>query len=457
MSEKGPEIVAEASPGKKEPGENAGQNKESFITEPSPEKSHKHHHRDKHGARLVFNLFNFLGLHWVGNSSLSLWITYNLLPHKAPQRLMDTLSNAAKPIATATDVITGPLKKAFGAIKKSFGLKHEVQELTEAMREERIAHNARSFVETLCMCVAGSVILLPVKWLEDHKPKILTKIDGWLHPGKKTDPAKDAAPEHEHKETWTNLIRARLVSLIPIFIIDNQLQRFNNRRFEQKLHNLDTWEWTYGAKFFDKMEGSKWRDRIVEFFARKNVALTGIQPMVRKHLLESIDSPQEIRNLGDQLGKLQEGVKHAHKNPVLESRLKAEINELNASFLKTHPHLKSDVERAVFAEQSRLFTKEVGLTLVYTGFLFLIGKTKFAAHALEKLHLKRKEFEDDDHTVLVLPDGVALDAVTNGVPAQDVSGESWAKHVVRHQPAISEPKTSFTENLKQQAETSLSV
>ncbi len=418
----------------------------SAPARPQPAKQEAPNKKDKKEARFLFNAFNFFGLHWVGNSTLSLWIVYNLLPKKGPQALMEGLGRGFTPVWNLIDKAVSPVRNVFRAVFKT-----TPKILSELEHEERIAHSARSFVETLCMCIAGSVILFPVKILENNKEKILDKVDRWFHPGNyATDANRDEqavkpAAQHEEKETWTNLIRARLVSLVPIFFIDNRIQQYNNIRFEKGLPNADSKEWQWGAKTFDKMS-NKWRDRIVNFFSRKDVTIAKIQPLVRDRLLNTLDSPPELHVVSKQMGKIQEEMKHHYNDKPMLERLGGELKALNTELLEKYPHLKKDVERAVFSEQTRLFLKEWGLTLVYTGFLFGFGKSKTGQRFLEFCHLKKKE---NPHAA---PADTAVTEV-NAAPVTEDTARKFTDTIQPRKPLLEAPEELHTDKLLSQADT----
>lgn len=301
------------------------QGKQTATTECEPK-------NDKKAAKLAFNAVNFLGLHWVGNSALSLWITYNIANKKPTQKFLHGLADAATPAVNGME-----------KIKSSIGLGN-LNKLSKEMRELHIKQSARSFTETAVMCFAGSIILFPVKWLEDHRTQFVDKVDGWIHPSNKNQPKAATPVEEEHKETWGNLIRSRVLALFPIFAIDNRIQSFNNIRASQNKPNLDTLEWNMGAKLYDNMKPST-RESFINFFSRKGISTDDIQPLVKSHLEQTVG-----------------------KNPG----------------------------KMVFAEQTRMFSKEVSLTLIYTGFLFLLGKTPLIPATMKMLGLSKKDDSKKD-------------------------------------------------------------
>ena len=126
--------------------------------------------RNKESANKLFNRLNYFGLGFLANSSLSLWITYNVMPTKWAQARIDDLRQGLMPVARVWD-------KTKGLVKGS-----QAKEINHALRQVHVAESARSMAEILCMCIAGCIVLVPMKLLEDHKKDIVDKIDRWQNP-----------------------------------------------------------------------------------------------------------------------------------------------------------------------------------------------------------------------------------------------------------------------------------
>lgn len=341
-------------------------------------------------AKHAFNAFNFLGLHWVGNSSLSLWITYNIVNRPGVQQFMHTLSKGITPIVEGYD----KLKGAIGLSK--------LQNVSKEIRANQINQSARSMTEVACMCIAGSIILFPVKMLEDHHGQLTRWFDELIHPAHKRErlkleaeakekglpkPVEPHDPNHR-PETWTNLIRARALALVPIFWIDGQMEGWNNARAAKGLSNINTWEWELGTKAYQNMDAG-WREKFVKFFSSKGIKLSKVQHLVRDHLLETVKAPEELKTIGREMTQIQNKMVLNSHDAALISASEARLAQLETQIVEKN--LVKATERAIFAEQARLFSKEVSLTLIYTGFLFLLGKTNIVPWAMKKLGWSKKE------------------------------------------------------------------
>jgi hypothetical protein len=356
------------------------------------EKQKQDKKHDKPFARAMFHLTNFLGLHVIFNSTVSLFIAYNLLPTKAAKSAMTTMANIATPINAAwMKYVSNPIRKMIQG--------PAFKELAKEEMAAKIAHSARSRVETAFMCIAGFLALYPVKYLEDHRAQFLNFFDNLVHPGR-TQAEKDAValkPEDEPKETWGNLIRARFVGLGVVFGVDALQQQFNNSLGYNK-GNIDTNVWKWGAKTSDEMSKTSpgLRTWLVNFFSRKNITLSGIQTDInpvndmRGHLLRNIEAPKEMITASHEMTKLQDKIMKSTDKGLI-SRLSEEVTKINETLLKK-PGIKPHMERAIFAEQSRLLlTKEIFLTLVVSATIYTAAKAPFMARLFEKIGLKKKE------------------------------------------------------------------
>jgi hypothetical protein len=338
-------------------------------------------HHNKKIAYAAFHLTNFLGFHVLFNSTVSLFIAYNLLPTKPAKATMDFMAKLAAPVQSMFSKITTPLFK--------FVRGNAYTPLTEEELTAKIAHSARSRVETAFMCIAGFLALAPVKMLEDHRAEFMNFVDHVVHPfrSKAERKAKEIKPEETPKETWGNLIRARIVGLAVVFGADALQQRFNNFLTYEK-GNIDTAVWKWGAKTFDKMP-ERTRDKFVNFFTRKKIELSGIQSDMLPHLLRTIDGHEKLHEVGEQISKLQEQIKKT-PDKASQAQFKDKIDTVMKNFHAENPELKSQVERAIFAEQSRLLiTKELFLTLLISTVIYICAKTPVAHRALEKVRLKK--------------------------------------------------------------------
>lgn len=301
--------------------------------------------RDTKFANNSFKALNYGGLNFVANSALSLGITYNVMPTKTAQKGIDKLANALKPIVTG-----------WGKLKSKAGIGKEISEATRALN---LHESARSTAEILCMCIAGSIILIPMKWMNDHKKPIVDKIDRWKNPEyhkyhKENNIAPTPLPheEKEEKQGWGKLLSARLVAMASVIGIDAVMQNFNNNRVAKNKGNFDTAEWKLGSKIYDKLPTSV-SEKFVRFFsARKTSDLSGIQKPILKRLEETVGT---------------------------------------------------DRKRMLFSEQTRFLSKEISLTAILSLIMYAMTETGIVSSVLSKLGFKKPK---EQHQAIddILPD-----------------------------------------------------
>lgn len=424
--------------------------KTGILADKSPEEIEKLRH-EKKGARRAFHAVNFLGLHMLFNSTTSLLICYNLIPTKFAQSAMNWMGNSF--VGKAAHSVFSLPGKAVDGILSLGGKSGSSKTMSEAEKLFEARHSARSSIETMFMCIAGCVALWPVKYLEDHRVGFLNKVDNWLHPGRSEQEKKVLAlkPGEEPKETWGNLLRARVIGLTVVFSVDRLQQNFNNWRIRLGKGNADTFAWKFGSDAYRKMNHGV-REWLVNFFSRKNVNLKGLQPMIRTHLLQTIDSHPDLLAHNEEINTLQTQItKTTDKH--LQHKLEQEIDHLKDAFSKSHPEMKPEVERAIFAEQSRLLlTKELWLTALISVVIYTAAKAPFAHRWMEKIGLAKK----GKHEMGATPEMAAasVDTPLETAPeSPDKQEKRWAeqKENKRPKPKITEPTTSFQEALAQKA------
>jgi len=344
---------------------------------------------DKKAARLAFHAVNLVGLHMIFNSTVSLLIAYNLLPTKFAQRQIKAL--ATSPFGHAADKLFSLPAKGIDAVLKLGGVKLNPKVLTETEKMLEMRHSARSSVETAFMCIAGFFALAPVKYMEDHRAQFLNTVDNWLHPNRSEAEKKAAElkPDDEPKETWGNLLRARFIALAAVFSVDRIQQHINNWMTYER-GNIDTVAWKFGAKTFDNMN-HKLREGIINFFDRKHVGAAGVQEMIRAPLLHAIDAPQELHDATAKLKQMRDELKANYHDVTFRENQKAKIR-IFAEKIEKNPAFKEDIQKVVFAEQSRLvLTKELWLTFVMSVVIYTAAKAPFMAKFFEKIGMGKKE------------------------------------------------------------------
>jgi hypothetical protein len=318
-------------------------------------------------------------------------------------------SEAGKVISFALSLPGKAVNGAFklGGVELNKGL----NALPEAEKTAEIAYRAaksrRSAIETLFMCIAGFVALAPVWYLENHREGFLNKVDNWLHPNRTPEEKEAAAlkPGDEPKETWWNLIRARLVALAVVFSIDQVRDNVDSILKHNHISqgkpgmykNIDSVAgWGFGNKMYDWMP-EKVRSWLAKFLSANKVKLSGIQHENLEDILKITNAPPEILEAGKQIIGHHSEIRKYHGNPEEQLKIMAEIEHIEAG-LKKDSKLFAHVERAVFAEQSRLFvTKEFFLTTILSVVIYGATKWKPAHNLLSKVGFTKKSHKEACH------------------------------------------------------------
>lgn len=351
---------------------------------------------DRKFANKAFNALNYLGLGWIANSSLSLWITYNLLPTRAAQKGIDGLQKTFVPISTAVDKAKGAVglrtlkdKARAEVMKNNAHLSEEaLEKMAAEVQKSHMLEHARSWAEILCMFIAGTTMIVPMKMMEDNKEWWVDKLDGLRH-GKLNRSEDNPRLEDSHdKQTWGRLLKARVMGMAAVLGINSGMDVFNVARASKGKGNFDTAEWKMGAHLYDNMS-DKNRERVVGFFSRKGVEIDSIQPALQRKVMDTVnkDTPELIKHTA-RLGELHDvakermkeyNAKHKAKQYELHEMLTdAESAERAAirNKIANNPELKKATERAIFAEQTRLLSKEISLTLIMAGLVWAFSRAK---------------------------------------------------------------------------------
>jgi len=286
-------------------------------------------YRDQKFANRVFNWLNYCGFGFLTNSALSLAITYNVMPTDAAQNGINKLAEGIKPVAGGWD-----------KLKKLVGLGKEIDKAT---RDAHLNARARSMAEIFCMFIAGTLVLLPMKWMEDSKKAIVDRIDRWKNPEyhehcKEHGVEPEKLPhENEEKQGWSKLLWARVAGMAAVLGVDGVIQSFNNKRHTQGKWNMDTAEWKLGNLAYDKLPKSI-TEKFIDFFSAHDVNISKIQPQMREALEKTVGA---------------------------------------------------DPKRMIFAEQARFFSKEVSLTAIMAGIIYALSKTGVTSSVLNALGIKK--------------------------------------------------------------------
>ena len=400
-------------------------------------------------------------------------ITYYMTTTKLADTMKDKMANTAIGKSLST-VLNAPAKAVNGLFKVAgIDMDKALKSLPAAEREKELLARAnksrRSAIEVAFMCAAGFIALFPVWYLENHREGFLNTVDSWLHP-KRTKEEKEAAalkPGDEPKESWWNLINARIIALAVVFgfdqtrdNIDSMLKHKHETLVKagqvpasQMYKNMDTTlGWGLGNKIYDRMS-PKTRGWLTRFFSGnmqgENIKLTGIQHETRGDVLQIINAPDFVRKASDDITELAKKAKLNPNDSTLQETIKQQIKTIEHN-VKAVPHGAQTLERAVFAEQSRLFlTKEVLLTTILS--VVIYGATKWppAHKALSKIGLVKPHKEGHDNALdpTAAPHNGAHQLQTEAsISTPGAQKKSWAKDTAPK----SETKT-YTESVKPSA------
>ncbi|MEZ5691713.1 MAG: hypothetical protein R3D71_08630 [Rickettsiales bacterium] len=280
--------------------------------------------RSEKFAERSFTAINYGGINWFVNSTLSLFITYNLLTTKGGQAFKQGLQKTYIQIAKGFKKLKSPFKPV------------------EQINEVAIKENARSSVETMTTMIAGFLVLPFMKWMNDHKKEVTHKIDKVRNPKyHKYIKEKGIEPEplpyekkHEETQSWKELITARLIAMGTNIGLDIGVQSMNNNLATKGKDNLDTLEWKMGGKIHDKFPN--FSKKFGKLFSMEGKGL------------------EEISNRG-----------------LLEKTIGSK-----------------ESSKVVFSEQIRLTSKELIQTATLTTFMLILEKTTWLGDALKKLGFK---------------------------------------------------------------------
>lgn len=369
---------------------------------------------EKKGARAVFHLVNFGGLHQAFNNIASVVITYLLATTKYADHMKDGMAHG--PVGKGLSfVLTLPGRAVNGAFKLGGAdLNKELNMLPEAEKTAELAFRAaksqRSAIETAFMTIAGFVALAPVWYLENHRVGFLNKVDNWLHPNRSPEEKKAAAlkPGDEPKETLWNLTRARLIALAVVFGIDqvrdnvDSILRHKHQSAKKPgmYKNIDTeLGWGLGDKIYERLS-PKTRSWLARFFSgsknTENITLRNIQDETRGDVLTITKAPQFVHDAGAEIARLGEKIRKSSHDKGLVQSLEKQISAIDNTARSSKEGFNA-IERAVFAEQSRLFiTKEVILTTILSVVIYACTKSARVHKLMETVGLAKKgSFEEE--------------------------------------------------------------
>ncbi len=266
------------------------------------------------GSRLHW-MVQHPGLDWIVNSTLSLIITFNLLPTKVGQSMINGMGYLMKPFSYVKSAVTGA-------------------HVNEADMKKLALSNG----EVGLMLIAGTMVVPPMKWMDDAKDHFVAKANIWWDKlkGKEPNPIDKeiASSEHTEKKPWGKWLKARAAGVGGILLVNSAIETYNNKNPNNDLYQV---AYGWGAKIHDRFP------RVSKFISSIVANDQFFTPAKKDELIQKIQTKTNI-------------VKH-FESPNGFQR-----------------------EKAIFAEQFRLVWKELALTFVMmgmiAGFSVLFGKEK---------------------------------------------------------------------------------
>lgn len=423
---------------------------------------------EKKGARIAFHAINFGGLHQLFNNTASVVITFVLAASGLADKMKDSMAN-------------GPVGKSLSAVLSvpgrivNFGFKlcgmdfnKEINEIKNPLVKQKklasIAHEAnRNAIETAFMTIAGFIALLPVYALERNRAKFLNWADNLLHPGRTPEEKKAAAltVEDEPKETLWNLFRARMIALAAVFGIDQIRTNFDRilreRHISQNKPGLyknveSVMGWRLGDWIYNHI-GENSRNFIARVFSGnlkgERIALGKIQHETRGDILKLINAPDFVHKASEKIATLQEKVAENYSNIIEAKKLKNEIKAIDNE-VRSAGHAQV-VERAVFAEQARLFfTKEFILTTILSIIIYYCAKSETALKFMEKVGLAKKGTYEKEHAKLEARRHKKLHQPEPQAEVKATEEPGKFAAAVGQRKALAEPAASFTDKIASQ-------
>jgi len=384
---------------------------------------------DKTWGGKIMHAIIYWGFGFVGNSLLSMGITYYLNPKPSTKRVKDFFVNAfCKMRGIKEDEIKGLSDKinTWGGMTKvereaagdSFFLPQE-------KRGKNILLNVRSAIEIVFMLISGFVMLCIMAPLSKHQDKLAYKINQML--GKDTEIVPDSLKPQKEPETpeeriqmefdkrvnrkinFTDMMLTRIPTFFAVILGDNLLNRFNLSRESKGKESLYTAGWRTGLAIERKAPKEGWiRNRLngmVEFWKNRGSSIDDM----KSHMMEHYE------------------------------RLEASALKHNAN----HPNGPLNETSLVMADQARLLGKEWGWTFIMATSIERISK-KFRnwrvkreqANALEEM--KAEGIIPQGYETTVKKDGT-LDIKAPDAPA----AKSFAAGMEPRKDAAKPQKRSF--------------
>jgi hypothetical protein len=362
---------------------------EARVTQPP----HKDIHKTIGGRLTHAGIYYLLG--FVGNSGLSIGITYLLNPR-------EWVKNLKKPAAEAMEkVLKGfskdPLRMAHRTVEIGFMMIAGTI-LTAAMvplvkRRERIAYWINQKLGT-------DKDVLPDHLVKQPEPRTLEeKIEQEIN--------KRVNKQHSSGDLWS----ARWTALaVPLFG-EMALSNWNSKREKAGQWSVDTKIVEGGTKLYDKVLSKKsWVDKLSRFFEKHGASMEEMQK----------NAPENYKVLAGIENKLHPG-------------------ELNKS-------------RMMIADQSRMLSKEVGWTIILA---VLVDRLVRVFHNRRVKREEKKAIAEITKEGFV-PEGYKV-VLGEGVTLQPVGGTAGEKSSWAEKNAAGKPRPEKTENFVKTVDNSRST
>ena len=171
--------------------------------------------RDQTAGELVFNFGVYGGISWIFNEILSTIITKTIYfadPAEKIARAEKIAEQATRQLERGEKLV-----QPLGDGRFARGFNNVVNWLHANANPFKWAKTPFYLAsEMFVMCLGGTMLVAPTKWIEDRKGKIVRSFDKFFHGGKDNPKLEAAHKEMDDapKQSWDSLWRGRLTVLI---------------------------------------------------------------------------------------------------------------------------------------------------------------------------------------------------------------------------------------------------
>ena len=169
--------------------------------------------RKKTSGEKIFNIGTYVGVGLLGNEATSLWIGDQAGKTHWFGRSYSNFQNFCRKLKTG-DLLSSGIKEHLPT--------YVTGDYAPSLVELK---GAKPRLPTLLYaCIGGMLMVLPIKWLEDHKGTIVRKFDTWIH-GKKAEEEPEMVEAHAEmdaapKQTWGSLGTGRVITVLAALASD---------------------------------------------------------------------------------------------------------------------------------------------------------------------------------------------------------------------------------------------